>query len=389
MFLFVCFCLYILLEPYYIFPSGLPQLSDFILLLTIGYSITKAEFWKLFSLNTVRLLMIFLFIVIGVNFIYFFKGLIYNEKVEFIMPILYYLFNCLAFVSTLFIFKNISIKQQNIILSCIIVTLIIQCILAFIGFSKGLNVSGGRAVIFFNNPNQLGYYVLLSLIVSLLLIKDYTKKNKVLVTFLLFISLYLVILSGSRAAFIGILSLTIYIVIKESIAPLKILQGILILLVVGGIFIITNKDIIDDAINTYEMRQSRDSNRNFSESENRGYDRLLKYPEYIFYGAGEDAYYRFSDSHHQGEIHSGFGTILFCYGIAGLVSFMAFIYNGIKYNFRKDIFILFPILLYNITHQGIRQSLFWIILALIYYNNIRYYNETKPYSYNNSSIIIR
>src|SRR2546422_1043712 len=54
--------------------------------------------------------------------------------------------------------------------------------------------------------------------------------------------------------------------------------------------------------------------------EMRGYDRMTNHPQYLLFGAGEGAYYRFQSAWPR-ELHSSYGTLLFCYGIFGTALF--------------------------------------------------------------------
>lgn len=95
----------------------------------------------------------------------------------------------------------------------------------------------------------------------------------------------------------------------------------------------------------------------------RGYYRITEYPEYWILGAGEGAYLeRFGRIM---EFHSTLGNIQVSYGIIGLILFLKFLYLALKNNKFRDWYILFCILIYGITHNGIRNSLFWIFLALL------------------------
>ena len=98
----------------------------------------------------------------------------------------------------------------------------------------------------------------------------------------------------------------------------------------------------------------------------RGYIRIWYYPEYIVVGAGEGALYRFaenSDPDH--ELHSTVGTILFSYGVIGLITFGAAILCLYRMSTDGRFLYLLPPLLYGLTHQGLRFSFFWLLLSVI------------------------
>jgi hypothetical protein len=114
-----------------------------------------------------------------------------------------------------------------------------------------------------------------------------------------------------------------------------------------------------------ESRNRRYDNSGVSEWQIRGYDRFWIHPEYVLIGAGEGYYKRF-ESWHSGEMHSGFGTMLFSYGILGFSLFVIFIKKVSRRNLKINLLSLSPIFLYNLTHLGLRDSLFWMLFASVF-----------------------
>ena len=94
----------------------------------------------------------------------------------------------------------------------------------------------------------------------------------------------------------------------------------------------------------------------------RGYDRLTKYPKYLVFGSGEGQSSRFGYSI---EFHSTLGNILMSYGIIGLVLYLTSVISAIRNNRWKDAYTVFFILLYGLTHNGIRNTLLWMLVASI------------------------
>src|SRR5699024_5619884 len=95
----------------------------------------------------------------------------------------------------------------------------------------------------------------------------------------------------------------------------------------------------------------------------RGYNRLIEYPEYWFFGAGEGAYLqRFGINM---EFHSWLGNSQVSYGIIGVLLFLKLLYLSIKKNNFHELYILVSVLVYGITHNEIRNSLLWILLSII------------------------
>jgi predicted RND superfamily exporter protein len=96
----------------------------------------------------------------------------------------------------------------------------------------------------------------------------------------------------------------------------------------------------------------------------RGYDRILHDFQYTILGAGEGEYWR-HDSVWKGEIHSTFGTLLFCYGVVGLALFIVFLFYVYRSNRVAFLLYLMPVFVYSVVHNGLRATPFWMLLALL------------------------
>jgi len=366
-FLIFIIVVYLLLSPFYIFPSGLPQPADYVVAFGAFVFLFSKSFKEVVKIPVVKHLFRFIFIVSFVNFSYwfYFYALQGIENRMFFTP-LFYIFNgifFLLFIAAIFENGVLNKKLINIISFTIVITLIFQFFLAIIGFQFGGGEESSRATLFFNNPNQLGYFALLMLSLFTIL-PSILRKNILVLLGLILITSYLVLYSGSRAALAGVFLLAILIVYFEGF-KLKLKSLIFILIVVMSVPVFLQTDFMAKNIESIQRRGERHLNTNITEAEIRGYDRFWIHPEYIFYGAGEGMNKRF-DSYHQMEMHSGFGTVLFSYGILGFSFFILFFYQVIKKRLLFYLLVLTPVLIYNLTHQGLRTTLFWALLASIY-----------------------
>jgi hypothetical protein len=100
----------------------------------------------------------------------------------------------------------------------------------------------------------------------------------------------------------------------------------------------------------------------------RGYIRLIQNPQYLAFGAGEGGFERLTqDVEKQGkELHSTLGTILMSYGLVGLSLFALLLFVIFSRAPAASIAYFVPVMLFSITHTGIRSSEFWVYLALVY-----------------------
>lgn len=356
--------LYLLLSPFYIFASGSPQPSDFIVAFGSLLFLVSGRLNDTFKYQIVRHLIRFVLVVIMVNMIYFFYFYFKSIENRMYMPVFFYIFNFSFYLFFFSVIKSVERKTFNWIGFFIVLSLLIQCTLALLGFQGGFKeTASSRAVLFFNNPNQLGYYALLMLSLFTVL-PSWFRHYKPTMVLTIIMTSYLVLLSNSRAALAGIIVLIVIILIKEGI-KFKTSAFILIFALIALLPIFFESDFFQQYLTSLEVRNQRHENTSISQAQIRGYDRMWIHPEYLIYGAGEGKYDRF-DSYHNLEMHSGIGTIIFSYGIAGFVLFVIFLYQTVKHGLFLNLMLISPILIYNLTHQGLRNSLLWIIFATIY-----------------------
>lgn len=377
-FFLIIILLYLLLTPFYIFASGLPQPADIV----VSIGVIVFLFWKknkkTINLPIVKSLFRFIYLVCFINIFYWFyffaiKGIDNNM---YFVP-LFYIFNgffFLFFLTILIDDGKLNKKFINILSFTILISLSIQFILALIGYQFASGEESYRNSLFFNNPNQLGYFSLLMLSLFTVLPSVF-RKNIFILMLLIFITSFLILYSGSRAALVGVLLLSAFLFYLEGF-KFKFNSFIILIFAIFFIPIFLESNFFKENIDLIQNRTERNLNTNISEAQIRGFDRFWIHPEYIIYGSGEGMYERFNSYHHL-ELHSGFGTILFSYGILGLVLFLSFFYKIIKKNPFFLMILMSPVLTYNITHHGFRTSLFWLLLASVYllsFSNI--YNKS-------------
>ncbi|MDM7324886.1 MAG: hypothetical protein P3W93_007880 [Thermus sp.] len=102
--------------------------------------------------------------------------------------------------------------------------------------------------------------------------------------------------------------------------------------------------------------------------EERGYDRLWKFPEYLILGAGEGANERWAEkTTFLGEIHSTLAGIIFYYGLLGtllMLTFLANVWASLP-RFWLRLLMLAP-LLYSLGTYNLRNSMFWLGMAVLW-----------------------
>lgn len=355
--LLLLFCAYLVLSPFYFFRSGSPQVADLFGACLIGLYLLnscKNVPTKTLSGTSSSLSLLYLFFVYST--LVSLTNSMLNGDETLLLSSIFFSYNIFifTFVATYFSNRLGSPSVFNLVRGATIICLFVQIIASFV-LSRPEN---GRSVIFFNNPNQLGYFSVCILSIYCLLTSMSIRRayiNEKILGFLVIGGcLYLAFLSLSKAAIVSIAVIVLY---RSWRSPFTWLLCTIVLL-----FGLSNLNEIELAAKVFDRISGigTQSDDNFSA---RGYDRIVNHPEYLLWGAGEGLTNRFISQIGHYEIHSSWGTLLFSYGIMGFFLFSCFLFTLV---WRAPIFVimyLFPLFLYGITHQGLRFTLFWIALA--------------------------
>lgn len=344
---------YILLIPLYVFKSGLPQPGDMFVVILLPVALYR---WNGRLSRDARSAFVsliwFTFWVWCVD--YGWALLLGDFKIfgpdAFLLHPLYYTYNALILLTALVLHRRHGELFLRITVYAVFVSIYIQAVASFV-----LPSSAFRGMLFFNNPNQLGYYVLLA--ASLIALTHRRLRLRLLTSGLaLTCCAYLALLSASRAAAGGIAVLLVFLVFSN--------PKVIVLACVAAVGLATIGGPVTDAIALSEKRAQRKSNVGFFEE--RGYDRIWEHYEYLLLGAGEGGLSRFDETAHvkRMEIHSSAGTVLFSYGIIGSILFVLFVWRIVRRAAWGPILMLVPPLLYTIAHQGLRFTMLWVLLAI-------------------------
>lgn len=356
------FGLYFILKPFYLWNSGLPQISDFVLICTMIFYMLKNKLTLKFnkvSLTFIILNFILIFYIFWINGLW---SLLSNGKIKFIRVSSFYFFNFLAITMVLSFYTKYGKDLLETVYKSVLVSIFIQLFLYFI--SGGFSAS--RAIVFFNNPNQLGYYSLLTLVILLLLSQTLEIKMLWFIGGII-AALVLCFASLSKAAILSCIGMILYFILIKRKSKIFNKNWFFIVIVITLLIAVVykiNKDIIasNKLIQAVENRLLGIGKETDSNLVSRGYDRILNNPKYLIFGAGEGDYLRFGE---RMEFHSTLGNILLSYGIIGLGIYMYSLVYVFKNNKWKDLYLLIFIMLYGLTHNGIRNTLLWIFIAIV------------------------
>ena len=351
--------------PFYIFPSGGIQLSDLFFLISLLIFLTSKESYLLFNELKYSSKLIYLRIFIFWAFIVNLSVFLFWFQTDTLLSSFYYVYNYLILLLTLAFFRLggnsfLTITYYSFFISIILVFLFAILNLDYLFADKYFF----RRAVTFNNPNQLGYWALMAMTV-LFILKKILSLNKVKYFNIIFVlgvlmTLYLSIISLSKASTISIIIL----IILNSIKNFKIILFLSFISIASFSYIELEED---NFISRISERLSDVGSASDDNLEGRNYDRIWKYPEYVFLGAGEgtidERFYK------DNEIHSTIGTIIFSYGFIGFLMFSLFLFSCLREDKYSFLFFLIPLLSYSITHMGLRSKIFWIILILVIINN--------------------
>lgn len=343
--------LFVLLGPLYVAPNGLPQPGDILIFLVVPLSLVGWD--GRFDRMTTRTLKPLLWFTLWVFFVNYAWATVlgkFDRLKDFLIHPFFYLFNVAIFISALILARRNREPFLRLTMSVVYATIFIQVIASFV-FRGGPE----RVTLFFNSPNQLGYYALLAACLFAMTQRPLgfsRLRSGIGVT----CCAYLSILSASRAAMGGIAVLVFVLVFAN--------PRTIILASVAAIALMTAGGPLANAIDNAQYR-SQALSRHGTFAEERGYDRLWLFPQYLVTGAGEGEYGRFVRPGEQGrELHSSFGSVLFGYGVLGITLVGLFFARVLKGSTWRDAFMLIPALSFAIAHQGLRFTMFWIVLAV-------------------------
>ncbi|MDH3744186.1 MAG: hypothetical protein OES47_03680 [Acidobacteriota bacterium] len=344
---------YLLLAPFYVLRSGLPQPADLLMVVLIALTAFSPGYrFPRGSRGPRRALFLFILYVCAVNILWVLVtgNFSFGKKNTMLIYPVFYLYNGLVFAALVALYHCFRERLLASTIHLVAASVILQAVLA----TRFLSATTFRQELFFNNPNQLGYYVLLSATIVVIGSK-YLKVNVWYQAIFFLGAIYLAMLSLSNAALI---SLGVLIVVAFS-RRFVVLVTTLVLLFGAFQFSNVGPKLVDNvALRLGRIGTGKDDNL-----AGRGYDRIAHHPTYLILGAGEGGLDRV-ESQFEGELHSTVGTLLFSYGVAGTFLFFSFLFSLIG---RRPTIYLYvaPVFLYGLTHQGLRFTHFWILWAFI------------------------
>lgn len=353
---------YLVTSYFYLMPTGVPQISDFVLAFGIMIVFVGLFGANKFVLNQTHLLAIaFAAWAFAVNIIYY----IFLGDTLLFLSSLYYIYNVAIFIFITLLFRYDPQTTLRTIYYAIVISAVVEII--YIQFFP--NFENGRVQGSFHNPNQLAYWALFSSCI-LILLRSYSQlKWYDLIVFFGFALIQSLAVSKAGLIAFGILALALP--FMRALSNTYRIAFFMIALTIGIFAIGHMSDLNRIATQIENVNNIIDRLDNIGKEADdtlqwRGYYRPIQHWHYIFIGAGEGAYERFDDTPQPVEIHSAILNVIFSYGILGTIIFFTFLYYLIKQSPSPFIIVLLVIILNGLTHQNMRFSHFWIVFGVAY-----------------------
>jgi hypothetical protein len=358
------FVVFVLLSSVYVLPPGMPQPADLVVAMLIVLLATAFVIPVPVNRDLFLVAGLFLADAIIVN-LYWYGQL---QEGGFLRHALYYIFNLGAFLVIVSMVRSLGDRFITAFRIAIGIAILLEVVALFV-----LPPSAFRTAGTFNNPNQLGYWgILLS---SCLLVLKRGQKVTVFDFAVLCGAGYLIMASLSKAAMLAFVLLLIMAVAFQHLTrPMKLLLAALALL--GSAVAVADSTQFEHVLSArlfanVSQRLNDIGGQGDDSLGGRGYDRIWRHPEYLILGAGEGGYWRFSAFQVNAfqtdlEIHSTLGPVLFAYGIVGLALFLSLLALVFWRAPLAHALYSLPIWMYGITHQGLRDTMLWVFLGLVF-----------------------
>jgi hypothetical protein len=343
--------LFLLLSPLYVFKPGLPQPGDWLVLALVPATLLG---WngrlERSDARTVRALIWFTAWVFVVNYAWAIVLWKWTDRKDFVLHPFFYFFNTAVFVCSLILARRNRLAFLRLTTDVVFVTLVALLVASFFYRDDYY-----RGQVFFNTPNQLGFYALLSACLFAMVQRP-LGLSRLRAAIGITLCAYLAVLSASRASVAGVLVLLFVLLFSN---PRTIIIASL-----AAVGVVSVGGPIANAIEVSENRITNGQDRKMTFAEERGYDRIWRNPQYLLTGAGEGAYERFVGvGEKRRELHSSFGTVLFGYGVVGIALFVLFGVRVVRGAPLRIALMLVPSLVFTVAHQGLRFTMFWVVLA--------------------------
>lgn len=368
------FLLGILTKPFYILPSGMPQIGDFLILLSYLLLLASGNMKPITKEE--KILRTFVVLVALINGIYF----IFFPDLDFILSTFYYIFNFLVVLSfkSCFVMPGFGKALERVLE----LSLLIQLFVYQTGRGRWYHLV--RYMGTFNDPNQYAFFIFGAMLLIFLIKNAYGDVKKTIIWYIL--AFYLMMPASSTGMLLGFVVFLIFFVMFSLQVSTGRVLGMLFFIFLGiALFVMYSNGMIrlpasfENSFMAQRLNQklSGVSDDPVAIANDRQWTKLIYYPVYILFGAGEGHFVRFPLAGTGSEIHSSIFGPLWYYGILPFVIWMRWCFKKIKRVDRIVLCVYAGLMVECITLVNNRQPFFWMIFAMADFKRNNRSNDSK------------
>ncbi len=342
---------------FYVFSSGVPQPSYlFYLAFVVLYWLSINGSFTIKSQSPVKYALYFLGYVTVVNVIF----AILEQDWSFNSFSVYLLYDVIVFIFIVAFIEG-GDRQRKLLFNSFVIALVLIFITSLLGYGRYNYYPRYNA--FFNDPNQMAFWVICTFASLCLITEKYFG-----VKFVLFlVASFVVLKTMSRSGFIALVFVFMGVVFSYyesyknsssifSVRNVVIFLSCLVLFPTIAVMFLESEGFAD-LVSRFEVTDFA------QQSDIRGYTRIFEYPEYLLFGSGQGLDQRFGAVN---EIHSTWAAFLCYYGIIGLSLFCTFLFFIYRKMHVSNLLIALSPLMYSFSTFGARTPVFWVFLAVAY-----------------------
>ena len=369
--------LFILLRPFYVRASGQVQPADGFLMLYFFCTVYRDFKAQVLIPNIKKNKLFYIFLVLAIMINAFYHKVVPDPRFLFSSLYLVYM-GVVVYSYDSGINKGLIDKIRYILYG----NLIIQ----FLIYSSGLGrlyyelweEGATRYMGTFTDPNQFGFYIFIVLLFA------YLTKHEKMDTYLFPITsvmgIFLIIQSKSLAAFLGLAVLYTLVFLRfigKKFRVNKVILCVMLILTTAGVvyYFIPTSDFRIENVEYTTVNRIRYKIYNIIYADGikdilreRAAEKIINYPEYFIYGAGEGNYERYYPEP-VNEIHSSFINLFFSYGLIPFAILMGWFKKRLKGLNAVSLVCFITILIESMFLVNYRQALFWVLWITLFYLN--------------------
>ena len=363
----ILFLLFLATKPFYLFPSGGLQLSDLFFVASFVYYVLIVKKGDKIEIDkTDNPLFLFVAFVFIVNTVY---ATYYGES-AFVVSSLYYLYNLF-----IVIFFRIYAEYRRFFSSVASVcrfNIFLQLLIYVAG--AGRYYTANRYMGTFNDPNQMAFFIYISLMTAYLIAKLNHKELHVLYHAVAIGLIFWTSSTGMLLAltvFYGVWLLTKIFTLLRRVHNVRFilfwtaaLMALLLLSPKWDNFkeSLSESPIIERVEQKLGRMEASDGPTNVQD---RGIEKVILYPEKTLFGSGEGMHDRFDRAVSDNEIHSTLFSILFYYGTVPTLLFLYWVGLNVRRLTIANLAVVLSLAVESITLLNQRQPLFWMLFVLL------------------------